>query len=1111
MDIEGWLRELGLGQYEQLFRDNAIDTEILSELTDGDLEGLGVLLGHRKKLLKAIAALREVQEPSAKVAAAQSRQQTLTAERRQLTVMFIDLVGSTALSTRLDPEEMREVMRDYQSTTASELVHFDGHVAKFMGDGIVAYFGWPRAHEDEAERAVRAALRILDAVGRIATPSREALAARIGIATGVVVVGDLIGEGAAQEEAVIGDTPNLAARLQSLADPNEVIISEGTRRLLGGLFEFADLGAQSLKGLASPVKVFRVLGPGRAESRFEAFHGPRPEPLVGRAAELSLLLDRWERATAGEGQVVFLSGEPGIGKSRVVLALRERLAKEPFTPVSLFCSPYHANSALFPVIGQLERAAGFGRNDTPNEKLAKVRALLAPYSQDVEEATALVAATLSLPADGLPDLTPERQKQRTIEILLEQFHGLCKRQPVLAVYEDAHWIDPSTAEFLGLIIERAQRLRTLVVITFRPEFNPPWTGYTHVTSLSLSRLARSDVTEMIDRVTGGKALPPDVFKQIADKTDGIPLFVEELTRAVVESGQLRDAGDRFERNSILPTMAIPSTLQDSLMARLDHLAPVKELAQVAACIGREFDHELLAAVSSLQGAALDEGLAKLVQSGLISRRGLPPHATYVFKHALIQDAAYATLLRSRLAEIHGRIATALEARFSELLTRQPELLARHLTEAGLTERAADWWLRAGQLASARSASREAIGHLTKSLAMNEKLPPTEERLRRELEVQIALTAPLFATKGFAAPEASGVCARAQQLARQLGRRDHLATALQNLCYVAQVRGDLRHMRELSAEILTLVEQGDDPVLQADAYQGSARALFHLGKHASARDHLKTARSKIEFVSDPARAFTHGANLRVFECAYAAHVDWHLGYPDRALGISQEAIRIARRLDHPLSLAIALDYAAMLHQFRREPSEVRDHAKAAVAICTEHEFAYYRAWATILLGWATAEQGDLEQGITGILSGVQDLRDTGASLRLPYYLCLLAGLYHQAGRRSDAFNTISAAMDIVERNDEHWVDANLHILRSSLLAAERPEEAADNCRRAVEIAEAQDARSLVLRAATQLVRLSAAPESRARAHSQLVGVYGWFTEGFDTPDLREARTLLDGGR
>ena len=1108
MDIGGWLREQGLGQYEQLFLDNAIDTEILSELTDSDLERLGVLLGDRRKLLKAIAALREVREPPARGVAARSRQD-LAAERRQLTVMFIDLVGSTALSTRLDPEEMREVMRAYQSTAANELVHFDGHVAKFMGDGIVAYFGWPRAHEDEAERAVRAALRILDAVGRIATPSREALAARIGIATGVVVVGDLIGEGAAQEEAVIGDTPNLAARLQSLADPNEVIISEGTRRLLGGLFEFEDLGGQSLKGLAAPVKVFRVLGPGQAESRFEAFHGPRPEPLVGRAAELSLLLDRWQRASAGEGQVVFLSGEPGIGKSRVVLALRERLIKEPFTPMSHFCSPYQANSALFPVIGQLERAAGFGRNDTPDEKLAKIRPS-SPHTVRMSRRPRLSLRECSryLPM-GSPDLTPERQKQRTIEILLEQFHGLCKRQPVLAVYEDAHWIDPSTAEFLGLIIERAQRLRTLVVITFRPEFNPPWTGYTHVTSLSLCRLARSDVTAMIDRVTGGKALPSDVFKQISDKTDGIPLFVEELTRAVVESGQLRDAGDHFERNGILPTMAIPSTLQGSLMARLDHLAPVKELAQVAACIGREFDHELLAAVSSLQGAALDEGLAKLVQSGLIIRHGLPPHTSYVFKHALIRDAAYATLLRSRLAEIHGRIATALEARFSELLKRQPELLARHLTEAGLTEKAADWWLRAGHLASARSANMEAIGHLTKSLVMIEKLPPTEERLRRELEVQSALGAPLLATKGQAAPELSEVCTRAEQLARQLGRRDHLASALQNLCYVALVRGDLRHTRELSAEILTLVEH--DPVLQVDAHNASAFALFHLGKHASARDHLETARSKIEFVGGPARAFLRGANnLKVYQGVLAAHVDWHLGYPDRALGISQEMIRIARQLDHPFSLAVALDYAAMLHQFRREPSEVRALANTAMAICTEHEFAYYRAWATVLLGWATAEHGGLEQGITGMLGGVQDLRDTGAGLRLPYYLCLLAGLYDQAGRRSDAFSTISAAMDIVERNDEHWVDANLYLLRSSLLAAERPEEAADNCRRAVEIAEAQGARPLVLRGATQLVRLSADPESRAKAHNQLARAYGWFTEGFDTLDLREARALLDAG-
>ncbi|MGK9166850.1 AAA family ATPase [Inquilinus limosus] len=1110
MDVGVWLRELGLGQYEQLFRDNAIDAEILSELTDSDLEGLGVLLGHRKKLLKAIAALREAAMPPGTAAAAPMMQATATAERRQLTVMFIDLVGSTALSARLDPEVMREVMRAYQNAAVDELVRFDGHVAKFMGDGIVAYFGWPKAHEDEAERAVRAALRILDAVGRLATPSGEALAARIGIATGVVVVGDLIGEGAAQEEAVIGETPNLAARLQSLAAPDEVIISDGTRRLLGGLFEFEDLGEQSLKGLATPVRAFRVLGPGQSESRFEAFHGRGPEPLVGRTAELSLLLDRWQRARAGEGQVVFLSGEPGIGKSRIVLALRERLAEEPFTPLSHFCSPYRMNSALFPVIGLLERAAGFGRNDTSDEKLAKIRNLLAPYTRDVEEAAALVAEMLSLPVDGLPDLSPERQKQRTFEILLEQFQGLCRQQPVLAVYEDAHWIDPSTAEFLGLIIERTQHLRALVVVTFRPEFNPPWTGHAHVTSLSLSRLVRADVVAMVNRLTDGKALPTDVLKQISDKTDGVPLFIEELTKAVLESGLLRDAGDHFELNGILPAMAIPSTLQDSLMARLDRLAPVKELAQVASCIGREFDHDLLAAVSPLQGAALDDGLARLIQSDLVIRRGLPPHATYVFKHALIQDAAYATLLRSRRALIHGQIAAALEARFPELVDRQPELLARHLTEAGLTEKAADWWLRAGQLASARSAYKEAIAHLTKALAMIETLAPTEERFRRELEVQSALCPPLIATKGFAAPEVGDACARAERLARQLGRQDHLAVALRGLCYVVHVRGDLRRTRELGAELLGLEEQSDDPVLQADAHNASAFTLFHLGEHASARDHLETARSKIEAVGDPARAFSRGVNIYIFGRAYAAHVEWHLGYPDRALSIGREMVGFAQQLDHPFSLAVALNYAAMLHQFRREPSETRDLANAALAVCTEYEFAYYRAWATVLLGWATAEQGDLEQGILGIQDGVQDLRNTGAGLRLPYYLCLLAGLYHQARRDGEASRTLSEAMDIVERNDEHWVDANLHLLRSTLLAADQPEAAVDCCRRAIEIARGQGARPLVLRATAQLVRLSADPQSRVWAYDQLAQAHGWFTEGFDTPDLQEARTLLDAG-
>jgi class 3 adenylate cyclase len=796
VDIAAWLRELGLARYEQAFRENDIAPAVLPELTDRDLQDLGVSLGHRRLLLKAIRALaddgaeRHHTEASRSPAARPASQSG--AERRQLTVMFVDLVGSTALSARLDPEDMGQVIRAYQKCCAEVIRRWDGHVAKYLGDGVLAYSGWPQAHEDAAERAVRAGLAIIAALAELDTPAGAPLAVRVGIATGLVMVGDLVGDDEARERAVVGETPNLAARLQALATPGSVVISQATRRLIGGLFELADLGPKRLKGFAEPLAAWRVEGEGRAEGRFEALHGERLTPLVGREHEVGILLERWTSAKEGDGQAVLLSGEPGIGKSRVVRTLRERLGDEPYVPLSHYCSPHHTNSALYPLIGLLERAARLDREEPPEAQLAKLEAVLGRSSDRLDEAVPLLAALLGIPTgDRYPalNLTPEVLKRRTFQALLDQLAGLGAQQPVLALYEDVHWVDPSTLELLGLIIERIQRLPVLVLITFRPEFQPPWTGHAHVTSLAMSRLGRRQGVDLVARITGSKPLPSAIVEQIVGRTDGVPLFVEELTKTVLESGLLADVGDRYELSGPLPPLAIPTTLHDSLMARLDRLAPVKEVAQIAAVIGREFSHELLAAVTPLSEDKLGEALDQLVTSELVFRRGTPPDATYSFKHALVQDAAYQSLLRSRRQQLHARIAKALEA-IPNAAETQPELLAHHFTEAALARPAVDYWLKAGELAIRRSATVEAIAQLRRGLDQVESLPGDLERASLELDLQTALGGALIAARGFASPETGKAYTRAGELCRQLGQPPQLFRVLYGQYVFHLVRAEL---------------------------------------------------------------------------------------------------------------------------------------------------------------------------------------------------------------------------------------------------------------------------------------------------------------------------------
>jgi class 3 adenylate cyclase len=742
MDVVVWLRSLGLEEYEAAFRDNKINERVLPSLTAEDLKELGVsALGHRRILLDAIAALRADTAGKAPTAEAASSAPSVSpedrAERRQVTVMFSDLVGSTALSARMDPEDLREVISAYQKCVAETVGRLGGFIAKFMGDGVLVYFGYPHAHEDDAERAVRAGLKLVAAISCLKT--HAALQTRVGIATGLVVVGDLIGSGASQEQAIVGETPNLAGRLQGVAEPNQVVIAESTRKLVGNLFEFEDLGAKELKGISGPVRRWAALRPASVESRFDAYHATGMTELVGREEELDLLLRRWSRAKSGEGQVVLLSGEAGIGKSRLTAALLERLAAEPHTRLRYFCSPQRTDSALYPIISQMERAAGFTHDDTAQAKLDKLDALLARSFTPRQDA-ALLADMLSLPNDGrypTLELVPQQRRQKTLEALTAQLEALSRQKPVLMILEDAHWADPTSMEAFSRAVDRTRTFCVLLIVTYRPEFEPPWTGRPNVTVLTLNRLGEREIAAMIDRVTGNKRLAESVKHDIIERTDGIPLFVEEITKAVLEA-ENEGATDRAVAAIPSPSLAVPASLHASLMARLDRLGSAKEVAQIGAVIGREFPHALVAAVTRKEEPELRSALDRLIGAGLLFRQGVPPHAIYLFKHALVQDAAYGTLLREPRRALHARIAEILGGQFTEIAENQPELLARHCTEAGLIEKAARLWGKAGQRSLERSALVEAIEQLTRALDQIATLPASAALRREQINLQVAL-------------------------------------------------------------------------------------------------------------------------------------------------------------------------------------------------------------------------------------------------------------------------------------------------------------------------------------------------------------------------------------
>src|SRR5450755_3968343 len=888
MDVVDWLRSLGLERYEAAFRDNEIDERVLPSLTQEDLKEIGVgPVGHRRMLLEAIAALRGDtgrNAPSADMATASSVPNVAPedrAERRQITAMFSDLVGSTALSARMDPEDLREVILAYQNSVAATVGRFGGFVAKYMGDGVLVYFGYPQAHEDDAERAVRAGLQLVTAIGDL--KSHAALQTRVGIATGLVVVGDLIGWGASQEQAIVGDTPNLAARLQGVAEPNSVVIAESTRRLVGNLFELEDLGPQDLKGISGPTRAWAVLRPASVEGRFEAMHASGLTDLVGREEELDLLLRRWSKAKSGEGQVVLLSGEAGIGKSRLTAALLERLATEPHTRLRYFCSPQHTDSAFYPIISQMERAAGLTHDDTAQAKLDKLDTLLALSSTAPQDA-ALFAEMLSLPNDGrypALELIPQQRRQRTLEALTAQLEVFARRSPVLMIFEDAHWVDPTSLEVLGRTVDSIRAFGVLLIVTYRPEFEPPWVGQPHVATLTLNRLGQREIAAMIDRVTGNKPLLASIRQDIVERTDGIPLFIEEMTKAVLEASD-QDGAERAVASIPAPSLAIPASLHASLMARLDRLGPAKEVAQIGAVIGREFSHALLAAVAGKEKGALEAALDGLIGAGLLFRQGTPPHATYLFKHALVQDTAYSTLLRERRRALHARIAKVLEEEFQETIGAHPETLAHHYSQAGLVDLAIQFWGRAGARSADRSAHYEAVGHFGCALDLVGKLPPSHQRDdERELELTLALAVSLIAVDGFGSIQVEECAVRAKGLSENLYGSQNRFAAQRVAWNSSLMRQPVPRTAALARDLVGLAEEDGNPAKLAVAHRALGYSLLIAGEFREAAETLARGATLAD-TRLPSEFAIYGEHPSMVCRAYGGQVKILMGFPESGM-------------------------------------------------------------------------------------------------------------------------------------------------------------------------------------------------------------------------------------
>ena len=1108
--IADWLQKLGMSEYVQRFDENRIDFSVLRDLTDQDLKELGVVLGDRRRMLRAIGELDKATTSGPEVSTEATPQDT--AERRQLTVMFCDLVGSTAMSAQFDPEDMRGIVGAYHRCCASIIASNGGFVAKYMGDGVLAYFGYPKAHEHDAERAVRAGLAIVEAAPKLETAAGSPLHVRIGIATGIVVVGDLLGLGEARERGVVGETPNIAARLQGIAEPDNVVIGDGTRRLLGNLFELKDLGAKDLKGIATPVEAWAALRVRPVESRFEALHTSGVSPLVGRDPEIELLLDCWRKARDGAGQVVILSSQPGIGKSRLTRALAERLSGQDFVRLLYYCSPYHRNSALHPVVQQFQRAAGFSMVDSVKTRLKKLEALMDRFGH--RDAMPLLAHLLSLPTGHqYPDLStdPQERRKTVLAQMVELLAGLAHRQPVLVIAEDLHWIDPTSLEFLQRLVSRIRDLRVLMIVTLRPEFSLQWTG-DHVTALTLNGLNQQQSTDLVRRLTQNKPLPDEMLAQIVARTDGVPLFIEELTKTVVESGVLLDKGDHYEIGQIKPSMAVPATLRDSLLARLEGLAQVKEVAQIGAVIGREFSYQLLSVVLPIPARELRNALRQLTEAGLLFVRGRPPRADYTFKHTLIQDTAYDSLLRSRRIVIHGQIANALHNQFPDLSIAQPELLAHHYTLAGDAEQAVEYWSKAGRRSTERSTGAEAINHLEKALEVLQTLPATPERARKELDLRIALLTPTISTKGYGSHETEQIIAKARAIAENVGEATQLYPLMYGEWAFNIVSGRIKNSRQLAEKYMLLAQQQTDTVPLLVGHRMLGTSLASLGELSLARVQLERALTLYDPRLHAASAFIYGQDSRVSALTFLALTLLILGAPTEAIAAGRRALDYADELKHPNTQGVALCLAgALFQEICRNIPATRKYTARTIKLAENRSLGLWLMTARVFESWVLGQQGRWDEAIAGMRKMLEGFKASGTYLIRSHFLGLLAELYQGAGQPMEGLAAIEEAFTVAKETGERMWEADLYRLKGDLLLTRGGVQiatVAESCfAKAIEIARSQGARLWELRAALSLGHLWIGQGKGRLVREMLEPLHRSFGDSLDIRDVVRAAALL----
>jgi class 3 adenylate cyclase/tetratricopeptide (TPR) repeat protein len=1031
-DLAEWLARHGLDQYAQTFAENNIEYSVLPDLTEDDLEKLGVSLGHRKKLLRAIDAVRRE---------AVSPVQHREAEFRQITVMFCDLVGSTQLSEKLDPEDLQKLIDAYRRECSTAIRRYGGEVARYFGDGVMAFFGWPRAHEDDALRAVHAALEIVSGVTKISGP--VTLACRVGVCSGPVVVGEIVNSTASWSMDAVGETPNIAARLQTLAATNTVLISESTRRLVSAAFDLQDFGLQELKGVTEPIHVYRVLAAKNAASRFEAAHAGSLTPLVGRSSELSLLLDRWEKVKEGDGQVILLSGIPGVGKSRLLHELKSHIQHEPHLLLHHQCSPYHSQSAFFPVIEQIEQAAQLTAREADADKIAKLQAYLPRSPDSSKEPLPLIANLLSIFTENhreLSELTPQQIKNRTISTLVDMLLAFSLQHPTLCIFEDAHWLDPSTLELLELIISRIDDARVLLIVSCRPEFRPTWIAHANITIHSLTRLSHTEVKTMIRDVLRGATIPQQLVDQIIEKADGVPLFIEELTSSTL-SAPLRTRGT-FERTAQPALLRVPETLSDALMERLDRVAPSRRVAQIAAVIGREFSYNLLSAASRINEEEVQSALSLLEQADIIYRVGISPFVRFAFKHVLLRDAIYDSLLRSKRQQIHADIAAILENDFPERVGNQPEILAYHYQEAGNYQLAIRCWFESGQRALAHSANVEAIANFRRALQLLNALPDTPERTKQEVDIQLALGIPLIAVQGYAAAETREAFSRARTLCLRLGNIPEYFQALFGLWGHSWMSGKNDEALHMADEFLSRSRALSDPIPLMVAYRVMGSTLLTIGEFQSSANHFEEAiRLSLSKGKQPLY------NLYMVEPQAASLLLlswdlWFLGYPDQSLSRVSEALALAQDLGHPYTVAFAHYMTSVVHLLRGDAARALESAEKSFEMSQEQRFSLYVILSRISRGRAVGNLGRLGEARTELALGIDEARRNGVGFMLPMMDSWLADVHAKTGENECALSIVERILaNIGDVTGRSW-EAELHRQRAQILLALNPSKVSE---------------------------------------------------------------------